>query len=1029
MLLCMGITAQQQRFANFSVKDGLAEKFVYAATQDSMGYMWFATGTGLYRYDGHQFKLFRSPLDVPGRSIGNILQAVTTDPQGHLWLGSFNALQWYNPRTNRFWTLDMNRPQVKAVNEAYIYNFTPAAGNTMFIATGKSHFFSFSAADSSFYHWAPLYPPTASKTTIKVIVAADNIWAIHPEGVYRFSMARQYTGFFEWKGGDITNGTYDTVNNRLLFSTWSSGLLRFHLGSKQYSVVPGGMALLNSENSFCVATKPDGGAWVGGYQLFSLDSAGRLLTTHRQKTDNLYNMGVSKICNLYTDREGNLWICSHFGLAMMPWQNNQVAIRYLLNPPSGGTVEPAAVVGLPNSTELLIANTSTTGLLHYQPLSDSLTLISNPLRKGNVSKRNIISLVRGTDGHIYAGDDVNFYRYLPANRQLLPIILKDQHGQAITNVGRNVHDNRGQVFMACHNNGFYIWHQPSGKLTHYNLWDIDSTVDKTADNTCIPTLADRDNNIWFTSNSGVYEYRQADERFYHHAFRIADKNIPVPATNGIAQDRAGHYWIATKSNGLYELYFDNGKEILRNYTQNSAIALGSDYLYRIMASPTDSTLWISGHTGLMRFDPFAKRVLTLFNQQQGLAQNDGGYTFNILPDGQLALLYYAYLCRIDLPSYRFNQRPPHLYFNSIKVLDQEYVYQLQQGEPVFRLAHNENFLQLEFTALSFNNSNLNQYAYQLEGVDKDWVYCGNRNQVSYAGLKPGTYIFRAKVANNDGLWGPEQRIRFVIQPPFYATWWFIAGMILLAVGLIYAWNRRRIAQVKKEEKLQSDFRQQIAETEMKALRAQMNPHFIFNSLNSIQKYILQQDHFAASQYLTRFSRLIRLILDHSNQNQISLASELELINLYVEMERLRFDNQFEFVLELGDGLRPATMEIPSMLIQPYLENAIWHGLLHKDGGGRLLLRFAVVAPQLLEVTVEDDGVGRAKAAELKSKQALKKKSYGMQITEDRLSIINRTQGILATCEVHDLQDADGRPVGTRVVLRLPFTIVSPPQTQ
>ena len=208
--------------------------------------------------------------------------------------------------------------------------------------------------------------------------------------------------------------------------------------------------------------------------------------------------------------------------------------------------------------------------------------------------------------------------------------------------------------------------------------------------------------------------------------------------------------------------------------------------------------------------------------------------------------------------------------------------------------------------------------------------------------------------------------------------------------------------------------------EMRALRAQMNPHFIFNSLNSIQKYILKNDQYAASQYLTKFSRLIRLILDHSNQNNILLSSETELLQLYCEMESLRFDHRFNYRIQVDASLQPDTQEIPSMLIQPYVENAIWHGLLHKETTGNLLIEFKKTADGQLIVMVEDDGVGRSRAAELKSKQVLKKKSYGMQITEDRIALINRLNKIQASCRVLDLTDEQGRPAGTRVELVIPL---------
>jgi sensor histidine kinase YesM len=238
--------------------------------------------------------------------------------------------------------------------------------------------------------------------------------------------------------------------------------------------------------------------------------------------------------------------------------------------------------------------------------------------------------------------------------------------------------------------------------------------------------------------------------------------------------------------------------------------------------------------------------------------------------------------------------------------------------------------------------------------------------------------------------------------------------------LFFWYNKFKINQVKKEEKIKSDFTQKIAEIEMKALRSQMNPHFIFNSLNSIQKYILKNDAFAASQYLTKFSKLIRLILDHSNQNYIALNSEIELLKLYIEIEDLRFDKQFDYDLQVDSLLETVNILIPSMIIQPYIENAIWHGLLHKETKGKLLLSFTKSTENCIKVIIEDNGIGREKALELKSKQLLKKKSYGIQITQDRISILNQTEDKATICNIFDLKDKNNKATGTRIELIIPI---------
>lgn len=243
------------------------------------------------------------------------------------------------------------------------------------------------------------------------------------------------------------------------------------------------------------------------------------------------------------------------------------------------------------------------------------------------------------------------------------------------------------------------------------------------------------------------------------------------------------------------------------------------------------------------------------------------------------------------------------------------------------------------------------------------------------------------------------------------------GLLLIAVS---AFSLYRIRQVKRENRLKAGFSKKIHETEMRALRAQMNPHFVFNCLNSINRYIVKSDHLTASSYLTKFSRLIRLILDNSASETISLDTEIQTLQLYIEMERLRFDHVFESYVEVDANMLPETIYIPSMLLQPYVENAIWHGLLNReDGNGKLWLRFRQPKPNLLIAEVEDNGIGRAKAKELKSKETIRNKSYGMKITEDRIFLINELYHTNANVQVDDLVNSYGEASGTRVTVEMP----------
>jgi ligand-binding sensor domain-containing protein/putative methionine-R-sulfoxide reductase with GAF domain len=213
--------------------------------------------------------------------------------------------------------------------------------------------------------------------------------------------------------------------------------------------------------------------------------------------------------------------------------------------------------------------------------------------------------------------------------------------------------------------------------------------------------------------------------------------------------------------------------------------------------------------------------------------------------------------------------------------------------------------------------------------------------------------------------------------------------------------------------------QKMTEVEMQALRAQMNPHFIFNCLNSINRYIVKSDQTTASFYLTKFAKLIRLILDNSNSKNVILTNELEALKLYIEMEALRFDKKFTYNIQVEKNLGTDCVEVPPLIIQPYVENAIWHGLLHKETNGHLSINVTMAEDSMLQCVIEDNGIGRAKAKELKSKTATSRKSLGMQLTENRLSLLNKHAELNASVEIIDMQDEDGAALGTKVVLKIP----------
>ena len=313
-----------------------------------------------------------------------------------------------------------------------------------------------------------------------------------------------------------------------------------------------------------------------------------------------------------------------------------------------------------------------------------------------------------------------------------------------------------------------------------------------------------------------------------------------------------------------------------------------------------------------------------------------------------------------------------------------------------------------------------QYAYKLERYNKDWTYVtASRHFADYTKVSPGTYIFRVTGSNNNNVWNEDGvTLTIIISPPWYQTWFFRIGAALLLFFMIWIFIFLRVRHIRKKHKMEKKvllIEKQLFDIQQKALRLQMNPHFIFNSLNSIQSYVLSNDVDLAVNYLGRFSQLMRLILSNSRESVVSLADELLAIQHYLEIEKLRFEEKFTYSVIVDPEIDDEFTGVPPMIIQPYIENAIIHGLNHKPTPGHLTISFKQKGSLLL-CSIEDNGVGRAKATDIKRRSGLNSKSRGMMITKERLEILSEKSDEKFSVKVIDLKDKSGVPAGTRVEL-------------
>jgi len=320
-----------------------------------------------------------------------------------------------------------------------------------------------------------------------------------------------------------------------------------------------------------------------------------------------------------------------------------------------------------------------------------------------------------------------------------------------------------------------------------------------------------------------------------------------------------------------------------------------------------------------------------------------------------------------------------------------------------------------------------QYQYRLLGTDSTWVSLkASENLVRFTSLPSGNYIFESRVLNEDGIVSSSTAtIQFSIDEYWWKKWWFILILLLVVIGAGIYFFMLRIRVLEKQNQEETEkvrVLEQMRHSQLSALKAQMNPHFMFNALNSIQEIILMNNKREANMYLGKFADLMRITLDQSNKNAISLDDELKSLLIYLELEALRFETHFQYKIDVDENVFAPDIQIPAMLIQPYVENAIKHGLLHKQGEKQLLIQFRLENEETLLCMITDNGIGRKRSAEINQLRARKHTSFATGATLKRLELLNYGNEQRITVNFEDLKDERGQDSGTKVLLFIPIVV-------
>ncbi|MCB9262144.1 MAG: histidine kinase [Flavobacteriales bacterium] len=991
-------------FENITREDGLAQSTINGILEGKDGFMWFATAEGLHRFDGYEFKIYKHDNKNPNSLISNHITALYEDNEGYLWVGTYNGgLDKFDKKSQKFThfliaSLDSTENQfpvncIKKDSRGNLLVGLDGNGLVLFNETSKSWQI-FTKENSKL--------PNNYVNAIEPEAAGTGLWIGTMQGIIL-----------------LKDGGFKQFSSLKLFENQAINSIYHHLGKVYFATSGQGLQIWD--------TKTD--------EVIPIPSP-RI-------------RGANFMQFILHDNEGNLWIGTD-GAGLLKF-NGEKFVNYRNNPfDFQSLVGDDLLVGYKDKTGALWFGCRD-GISKYDPNMKLFNLYTRFEHDEKLTNNNIYSIYETADKHVWLGTLGGGLAEFNPETEELRVIPEIKSGHIETKSVRAIFEDKfGILWIGTRDEGLFSYDRKTNKFTHYppqreeinvktirniiedeqgNLWlatrwglaKFDRKTKKYIvfkngylnNNPIYQIIEDpkRDELILVTFRTGLQIFNKTDSVFSEVLFHTEDSTSPnVNAMMCIEAMGNDLYLIGTYAGGLN--IFD--RKTLKFKHLTSEQGLPNDVIYGILKSD-NNTYWLSSNNGLIEYNSSKNsfKAYTLSNYLQGLEFNEGAYwktKDNTFYFGGLHGFNY-----FKTASVHKKEIPPKVALTSFKKMDKEVNLEMDINYlDKILLSHNENLISFGFSALSYNNSHQSTYQYMLEGFDNQWIEAGTRHTAYYTHLSPGTYTFRVKAANHQGVWSNDERtIKVVVEPPYWQTWWFRLLIALALIALILLIFRFRTRSISKS------YQHKLVDLELKALRSQMNPHFIFNSLNSIQYFVLKNEPKAAYTYLTKFSSLMRMILQNSRVKYITLKEERDWLYTYLELEKLRMENQLEFSIEVEDELNEKQIFVPSMLIQPYIENAIIHGLLPKEANRNLTVHFRKKQNKL-ECTIEDNGIGREQSAILNQNRTKKHKSQGIKVTGERLEILTQDMQEKPEFNIVDLYDENNNPIGTRVTLILPI---------
>ncbi len=977
------------------ISDGLSENIVISLHEDREGYIWVGTYDGLNKFDGYYFKTYREEFLNNPNASNNRFYEIRENSEGKLWLYKDEGSYLFDPYTEK--VIDYKTAKDATFN---------------FIRNAEGEPISYDASLLLFLeeeHVRIIGSLQGEKDRLCLMTNNGGL-IIYEERNKEFQYYKPETE----KGRNFLS--YCLVGTEIWVGSKDGHLLKFDLSTNSYSDIHNELSnqkviinVLYHDKNFhkvWIATQNNG--------LICYDYLSKVWTNYDVKVPGKNALTSETVVSLIRDSRDVLWLGTeqHGLLVHDPYQKKFKAIdpdRYNID---FDIRMPRKIMG--DSYGNIWIGSNNLGLWKYNVNEDELDLITKETNPSFMQDNSAIQLLSDENklyiGHNGSGLDVIDIPTMTLLEKI-PLISQDIRLRSGTVIWNIFKDELNRIWVGTRSSGIYIidkeeilhLHSFNTNLTHNEI----QTIDQGNDGEIIVS----------TRLGGIYEWREEQKNF----FKKFPKDSTILAPKSVSMDKEGFLWIGTDGKGLFIL--DKEYNLVAKANVENKM-LGSDVTCSFIEDD-NGTMWVSTNFGLSKIDFNSKSnhlSQSHFSKYDGLLSDEfmtGAYykTGGTLWMGNISGINY-----FDADNLGINPHKPKVRISNVEVYRNEIETDTSINYLSYlNLKRGEKSLSIEFNTLGYTVPENTLYSYRLKGYDDSWSAPNKRTFISYTNLEPGNYQFEVKAANYDGLWNDEATtLNFRVRSIFLESKLFRIILLLGLFSLALLFYRFRVKQIREKVKLTNRYNKDLSQMEMKALRAQINPHFLFNTLNSINNYILQNEGDIASHYLVKFSQLMRIILSNSESSFITLEDEMNALNLYIELEGMRFANNFDYFLNVDPNINTEHNRIPPMLLQPFVENAIWHGLMHNDGDNCLEIDISPYK-DLIKVSIKDNGIGRAAAQTIRN-ESIKRKSYGMDITKKRIELINKVHNYsdyYSSVEVIDLVDDEGKAEGTIVNVYIP----------